>query len=84
MKILSVGACCFMRTDGWTDIQKNRQTDMTKLIVALRNYVNAPEQGTIHKFHLYRRSRKMAPLLLITNALTSVIFPTYLGYSWSL
>jgi len=34
-----------MRTDGQTD----RQTDMTKLILALRNSVNAPENYTKDK-----------------------------------
>ena len=32
-----------MRTDGQIDIQTDRQTDMTKLIVAFRNVSNAPE-----------------------------------------
>jgi len=30
-----------MRPDGWTDVQ----TDMTKLIVAVRSFANAPETG---------------------------------------
>jgi hypothetical protein len=80
MKILSVGVCCFMQSDGWTDRQTDRETDMTKLIDALRSYVNAPEQGTIHKFHLYG-SKKVVPFLRIKISLTNVIFPTYLGYS---
>jgi hypothetical protein len=32
-----------MRTDGQTD----RHTDMTKLIVAFRNFANAPKEGKI-------------------------------------
>ena len=38
MKILSVGARVFL-ADGQTD----GQTDMTKLIVAFRNFANAPK-----------------------------------------
>jgi len=39
MKILffSEGPSCFMQTNG----RKDRQTDMTKLIVAFRNFANA-------------------------------------------
>jgi hypothetical protein len=33
---------CFMRTDGQTD----RQTDMTKLVVTLRSFANAPKNDT--------------------------------------
>jgi hypothetical protein len=36
MKIRPVGPSYFMRTDG--------QTDMTKLIVAFRNFANAPNK----------------------------------------
>jgi hypothetical protein len=36
------------RTVGWTD----RQTDMTKLIVAFHNFANAPKDIQIYK-HLY-------------------------------
>ena len=47
MKIRRVGAEFFHfdeRTDGLTDIQKpGGRTDMTKLIVALRNFANAPK-----------------------------------------
>jgi hypothetical protein len=49
MKILLVGTDLFhvdrrmnAETDGWTD----GQTDMTKLIVAIRNYANSPKNGT--------------------------------------
>jgi len=38
MKILPVGAE-LVHADGWTD----RQTDMTKLIVAFCNFANAPK-----------------------------------------
>jgi hypothetical protein len=40
MKIHPVGAGLFR-----TDTQTNRQTDMTKLTVAFRNFVNAPNKG---------------------------------------
>jgi hypothetical protein len=42
MKIRSVGAKLF-HADGQTD----RQTDMTKLIVAFRNFANAPKSYRI-------------------------------------
>jgi len=40
---------CSMPTDGLTDKQQtdrwtDRQTDMTKLMVAFRNFVNAPKK----------------------------------------
>jgi len=35
----------FMRTDG----RKDGQTDMTKLIVAFRNFANAPKNGFLGK-----------------------------------
>ena len=41
IKIRPVGAECY--ADGWTD----RRTDMTKLIVAFRNFANAPRSGLI-------------------------------------
>jgi hypothetical protein len=46
MKILSGGAELFYadeQTEGWTDRETDRQTDMTKLIVAFRNFANAPK-----------------------------------------
>jgi len=45
MKIRPVGGELF-HADGRTDGQTGRQTDMTKLILAFRNFVNAPK-----KFH---------------------------------
>ena len=47
MKILPVGASCSLRTDGQTDRQTDGPTDMTKLIVALLNYANAPNNTHI-------------------------------------
>jgi Fe-S-cluster formation regulator IscX/YfhJ len=44
MKIRRVGAELF-QADGQTDRHTNRQTDMTKLIVAFRNFVSAPTNG---------------------------------------
>jgi hypothetical protein len=38
MKVRPMGAALFL-ADGWTD----RQTDMTKLIVAFRNFSEAPK-----------------------------------------
>jgi hypothetical protein len=46
IKIRPLGAELF-HTEGRTD----RQTDMTKLIVAFRNFVNAPENVT-QKIHV--------------------------------
>jgi len=40
MNIRPVEPSCSMRTDGQADIQ----TDVTKLIVALRNFANAPKK----------------------------------------
>jgi hypothetical protein len=37
MQIRSVELSCSLQTDGWTD--------MTKLIVAFRNFANAPKNG---------------------------------------
>jgi len=34
---------CPMRTEGGTEGRTDRQTDMTKLIVAFRNFAKAPE-----------------------------------------
>ena len=34
---------CSMRRDGRTGRQRDRQTDLTKLIVAFRNFANAPK-----------------------------------------
>lgn len=42
MKICPVGATLF-HADGWTD----RQTDMTELIVVLRNFANMPQKGCL-------------------------------------
>jgi len=42
MKICPVGAEVF-HANGWTDRQTERQTDMTELTVAFRNFVNAPK-----------------------------------------
>jgi len=42
MKIGSVGAELF-HSDGWKDERRDRGTDMTKLIVAFRNFANAPK-----------------------------------------
>ena len=42
MKILLVGAELF-HADKQVDGQTDRQTDMTKLIVAFRNFANAPK-----------------------------------------
>ena len=49
MKIRLVGAELFhadLRTDRQTDRWTNRQRDMTKLIVAFRNFANAPKSET--------------------------------------
>jgi len=32
-----------MRMDGWTDRQMDERTDMTKVILAFRNFANAPK-----------------------------------------
>jgi len=45
MKILQVGTELF-HVDGRTD----RQTDITKLIVAFRNFAKAPESHNIRKY----------------------------------
>jgi hypothetical protein len=47
MKIRPVGAELF-HADGRTGRQVGRQTDMTKLIVALPNFVNAPKNRYIY------------------------------------
>ena len=47
IKIRPVGSELFHaygQTDGWTDEQRNRQTDTTKLTVAFRNSVNTPKK----------------------------------------
>ena len=44
------------RTDGWTD----GQTDMTKLIIAFCNFMNAPESSP-------RRPRHMQECYLVTE-----------------
>jgi Fe-S-cluster formation regulator IscX/YfhJ len=44
MKSHQVGTVLF-HADGRIDRQTDRQTDMTKLIVAFRNFANAPEIG---------------------------------------
>ena len=51
------------QTDGWTD----RRTDMTKLIVAFRNFANAPITGT--KWTVFSCSSKytIAKLFIIQN-----------------
>jgi hypothetical protein len=36
---------CSIQTDRHTDARIDKQTDMTKLIVAFRNFVNAPKNG---------------------------------------
>jgi hypothetical protein len=48
MKIRPVGADLF-HADGWTDGRTDRQrlTDMTKLIVAFRNFANAPNNDKV-------------------------------------
>jgi hypothetical protein len=48
MKLISVGAELF-HEDGRTD----RRTDMTKLIVAFRNFASAFKNGTVHKVHRF-------------------------------
>jgi hypothetical protein len=50
MKIRLVGAELFHengQTHRRTDGQSDRQTDVTKLIVALRNIANAPQKASI-------------------------------------
>ena len=42
-----------LHADGRMDRQTDRQTDMTKLIVPLRNFSNAPKKG-----FLFRRKKK--------------------------
>jgi hypothetical protein len=49
MKIRPVGAELF-RADGETD----GRTDMTKLIVAFRNFENAPKTYYEYKLHMHR------------------------------
>jgi hypothetical protein len=55
MKVRSVGAELFY-ADGRTDKQKERgtegQTDMTKLIVAFRNFANTPKGVPNIKFNV--------------------------------
>jgi len=47
MKILPVGAY-FFHADTWTEIRRTgRLRDMTKLIVAFRNFANAPKLGRV-------------------------------------
>jgi hypothetical protein len=46
MKIRPVGAELF-NTDGQTDKQTNRGTDMTKLIVEFHNFANASKGGWV-------------------------------------
>ena len=60
MKIRPVGADMFHaggRTDGVTDCQTEgrteRETDMTKLTVAFRNFANAPKNTLFNKTSLY-------------------------------
>jgi hypothetical protein len=56
MKIRRVGADLFhsdgqTHRDGLTDRQTDRETDMTKLIFAFRNFSNAPK--TLRNFSVY-------------------------------
>ena len=37
-------------TCGRTDIRTDEQTEMTKLIVAFRNFANAPKMGNVFSF----------------------------------
>jgi hypothetical protein len=39
-----------MGTDGKTEGQMDRQTDVTNLILDFRNFANAPKTRTIHGF----------------------------------
>jgi hypothetical protein len=48
MKLISLGAELF-HEDGRT----GRRTDMTKLIVAFRNFASAPKNATLHKVHSF-------------------------------
>ena len=50
VKIRSVRTVLF-RENGWTDRQTDRQTDMTKLIVAFRNSANASKKKVSHSTH---------------------------------
>ena len=50
MTICPVGAEWF-HADGQMDQQADRQTDMMKLRVAFRNFVDVPKNGYLH-FHL--------------------------------
>jgi hypothetical protein len=68
---------CSMRTDermdGRTDRQKtNRQTDMTKLIAAFRNFANAP--NNTQKYTRESRNWKLLGL----NVKQHQLFPTFL------
>jgi hypothetical protein len=50
MKIRPAGAEMFRAdsgTDGRTDGRTGRQTDMTKLMVAFRNFANAPKMADL-------------------------------------
>ena len=49
MKIHVVGAYVF-DAEGRTDKRTDGQTDMTKLIVAFRNFANAPKSGKRNLF----------------------------------
>jgi hypothetical protein len=64
MKILSVGAefHAGRRADGWTD----RQTDMTKLTVAFRNFANAP---------------KSPPMCIVNSFLTDLVTYVLIDFS---
>jgi len=66
MKIRQIGAE-LLYADTWTDGRSNRWTDMTKLIVAFRNFANEPKNvykqtGAFRKQqHCYFKTVKKCP-----------------------
>jgi hypothetical protein len=58
------------RTDRLTDRQKERQTDMTKLLAAFRSFANDPKQGS----YVGRRQVALLPLTLLMSDNT-VLWP---------
>jgi hypothetical protein len=55
MKIRALGAELF-HANGQTDRQTALQTDVAKLIVAFRNFTNAPKNHQIRQFELKPKS----------------------------
>jgi len=67
MKMYSVGAE-FIHADRQTHRRTDRQTDMTKLRVAFRNFVKAPKKNRVFYFFCADISRKFSDVLLLRKA----------------